>query len=128
MSRTDQDKPWPLRAAEHQSGSYLRHLCGGYRLTACDVDADPYEVWKNAYNTTGRRRAVKAPECGWTFEYGALMHPPSWYVRHVWNGPERVRERAQLGEMVKEYNAAGEIEDDDFGCWQHRHMAHWLYW
>lgn len=64
----------------------------------------------------------------WVLPYWVLNQPPHWYVRHVWNAPERVRERAQLGEMVKEYNAAGELEDGDFANYRHRHCAHWYWW
>lgn len=52
---------------------------------------------------------------------------PHWFIRHVWYGPERVRERSQLGKMVKEYNATGGIEDGDFPNWQARHCARWLW-
>jgi hypothetical protein len=52
---------------------------------------------------------------------------PGWFIRHVWSGPERVRERDKLGKMVKEYNATGELADDDFPNWQARHCARWLW-
>jgi hypothetical protein len=52
---------------------------------------------------------------------------PDWFIRHVWSGPERVRERDDLGEMVKEYNATGELDDGDFPNWQARFCAQWLW-
>jgi hypothetical protein len=130
MSRTDKDKPWQLRAADGQDGSYIRHVCGG--RVPCDIDVDPYDFWKNAYNRTSpdarHYRVWKAPSCGPTVPYAYFVHPPHWYVRHVWTGPERVRERAQLGEMVKEYNAGGDLADGDFANYQHHHGAHWSWW
>ena len=52
---------------------------------------------------------------------------PRWFIRHVWSGPERVRERDQLGKMVKEYNATGGLEDGDFPNWQPRNCARWMW-
>jgi hypothetical protein len=54
-------------------------------------------------------------------------HEPHWFIRHVWSGPERVRERDQLGKMVKEYNATGDLEHGDFPNWQARNCARWLW-
>lgn len=54
-------------------------------------------------------------------------HQPRWFVRHTWSGPERVRKRDKLGKMVKEYNATGQIYNDDFPNWQGRHCSRWLW-
>lgn len=54
-------------------------------------------------------------------------HVPRRYVKHVWSGPERVRGRDGLRDMVKGYNGNGNLADGDFPCWQHRHCATW-YW
>jgi hypothetical protein len=128
MSRTDKDKPWPLRAAEHQSGSYIRHLCGNG--VACDIDRDPYEAFKNAYNRQSARhhRVWKLPNCGPVMSHHALSGVPAWYIGHVWNNVERVRERDDLRALAREYNSNNDIQDGDFPCWQHRHMASWRYW
>ncbi len=130
MSRTDKDKPWQIRAAEHQAPAYVDHRCGGYSWSPCEIDLDPYEAWKNAYNRTSARhyRVWKAPNCGWTLSHHHLASPPAWYIEHVWINVERVRERDGLRAMAREYNATGELEDGDFPCWQHRHMASWRYW
>lgn len=50
---------------------------------------------------------------------------PRWYVNHLWHGPERVRERVGLRDMVKEFNGNGDLADGDFPGWQARHCAHW---
>lgn len=52
---------------------------------------------------------------------------PKWFIDHVWHNPERTRERDRLDRMRYEYNANGDIEDDDLPCWQARHSAHWLW-
>lgn len=54
-------------------------------------------------------------------------HVPGWYVHHTWVDPERRRARDGLRDMLKEYNANGELEDDDFPNYQHHHRASW-YW
>ena len=54
-----------------------------------------------------------------------MSRVPRWYIEHVWHNPERVRERDQLGKMVKEYNAMGELDDADFPAHQSRHCASW---
>lgn len=59
--------------------------------------------------------------------WGRQGHAPNWFVKHVWDGPERVRTRDQLGKMVKEYNATGELEDGDFANYPARHCARWLW-
>jgi hypothetical protein len=54
-----------------------------------------------------------------------MGHVPRWYIDHTWFNPERVRTRDDLGEMAKEYNANGELEDGDFANHQHRHCSGW---
>lgn len=54
-----------------------------------------------------------------------MSQMPRWYVMHTWFEPERVRERDTLDEMVKEYNANGELEDGDFANHHHRHCSGW---
>ena len=128
MSRTDKDRPWQLLALDRWPGSYFRHLCGNGR--DCDADVDPLEAFQHAYDRPRPRyvRVLKSPQCGWTMPHASFSSPPHWYVRHVWHGPERVRERARLGQMVKEYNATGELADGDFANHQARHGAAWSYY
>jgi hypothetical protein len=57
---------------------------------------------------------------------GKRRHPGR-YTEHVGHNPERVRQRDKLGQMVKEYNATGELDDGDFPNWQARHSARWLW-
>lgn len=72
--------------------------------------------------------------CRWSYEwpwrYGRRSYRhggvPKWYVDHVWNGPERVRERDDLRALRDEYNAHGDLEDGDFPCWQTRSFARWM--
>jgi hypothetical protein len=54
---------------------------------------------------------------------------PREYVRAVWHGPERRREREDLRAAARFYNAGGEdaLEDFDFPCPQARNQARWLY-
>lgn len=52
---------------------------------------------------------------------------PKWFIDHVWNGPERVRERDGLKALRDEYNAHGDLEDGDFPCWQTRSFAKWMW-
>ena len=52
---------------------------------------------------------------------------PSEYVRSVWHGPERRREREDLRDAACLYNAGEDLEDFDFPCPQARSQARWLY-
>lgn len=63
-------------------------------------------------------------EAGWLVW---KRHTPAWFIKYTWSGPNRVRERDQLGKMAREYNATGGIEDGDFPNWQARHCARWLW-
>lgn len=58
------------------------------------------------------------------YTYGGV---PTWFVREVYHGPERRRER-ELRDMAREYNAYGDIEDDDFFNRQGRNSARWDWW
>ena len=89
----------------------VRHAGRRFRPRVYRCDWEP--VWPHRYRDTQRL-------------FGKAV-APHWFVRHVWNGPERVRERNLLGRMVKEYNATGDIEDGDFPNYQTRHSARWLW-
>ena len=58
------------------------------------------------------------------FFYGGI---PSDFVRQHYHCPERARER-KLRDMAREYNAYGDIEDDDFENRQARNSMRWVYW
>lgn len=55
---------------------------------------------------------------------------PKWFNDHVWQNPERVRERDELKKAAALYNA-GDWDDEfdfDFPNYQHRRNASWYYW
>lgn len=52
---------------------------------------------------------------------------PSAFVRTVYHGPERTRER-KLRDLAREYNAYGDLEDGDFFNRQGRNSARWDWW
>lgn len=89
----------------------VRHARARFRPGVYRCDWEP--VWPRKYSEIKRL-------------FGKAV-APRWFVRHVWNGPERVRERSLLGEMAKEYNATGELDDGDFPNYQTRHSARWLW-
>ena len=111
MSRTDHHRPWQIRAADRtdvkkNNPAYFYH---------CE--------WQHSSNggECGER-------CGWTLPHWSFGGPPREYRRQVWWGPERTREREGLRSLADEYTTFGDILDDDFPCYQHRHQAAWLYW
>jgi len=59
------------------------------------------------------------------YTYGGV---PSWFVRTIYHSPERRREREDLRAMAREYNAYGDIEDDDFDNHQARNSCRWTWW
>jgi hypothetical protein len=62
---------------------------------------------------------------GWRrYTWGGV---PTEFVRRYYHRPERARER-NLTQMAREYNAYGDIEDDDFVNRQARNSCRWLYW
>lgn len=52
---------------------------------------------------------------------------PSWYVTQYYHRPERARER-RLRDLAREYNAYGNLADDDFVNRQARSSARWTWW
>ena len=52
---------------------------------------------------------------------------PHDYVRARWHGPERRREREDLRDAARLYNAGEDLEDFDFVNRQARSSARWLY-
>lgn len=133
MSRTEAHAPWWTRAPwlepvhSFYCRDYIRHAWAGQPVTRpCNLP------------TVAARSANRVPkrtydQCMWEPVWPGYrqMHKiygcrvPRWYVEHVGHNVERVRERDKLGEMVKEFNATGGIDDGDFPCWQSRHSAAW---
>ena len=124
MSRTEAHAPWWTRAPWYEPSHGL--WCN--RRYVCDLPDRPVRHG-------GGRVHVLTQMCTWEPAWPPYnrmhklfgSHVPGWYVDHVWHNPERVRERDQLGKMVKEYIATGGIEDGDFPNWQARYSAVW-YW
>jgi hypothetical protein len=107
VSRTDKDRPWQIRAndmSDLNNGAYWFH-----------------NNWAHA------RLGGCTESCGWTLPHMVLSQPPHDYVHVVWYGPERARERTELGRLAREWNAHGELSDGDFANWQHRHSAAWTW-
>lgn len=108
MSRTDHHRPWQIRAADRidvkkNNPAYVHH----------------YE--------SDHARYGQCRDCGWTLPHPVLSQPPHDYVRGVWYGPERQRERTGLARMAREFNTYGELLDGDFANHHHRHSAHSLW-
>lgn len=133
MSRTDAHTPWWVRAPWYEPVHHLycpnyvrRSWQKGLNLKPCDLPESPVRHG-------GGRTRVYIPRCTWEPVWPVYRHTerlfgryvPRWYTMHVWFEPERVRERDTLGEMVKEYNANGELADGDFPNYHHGHCARW---
>jgi len=61
---------------------------------------------------------------GWKWYIRRYGHPPAWYCRHVWYGPQRTLLRSQLSKARKEYHGSGEVEVIPSTA-QHRHNGRW---
>lgn len=125
MSRTDKHAPYWTYAVWWEPSHGL--WCN--RRYPCELPESPIRHG-------GGRTRVTVPRCIWEPIWPSWCeapwlvwkaHAPSWFILHVWSGPERVRERDKLGQMVKEYNATGELDDGDFPNWQARNCAKWLW-
>lgn len=134
MSRTEAHAPWWTRAPwlepVHATNceNYVRRPWQRGPVQPCTL---PAEAVRSANRLPNYTYTLCLWEPVWP-PYSRMhklfgSHVPGWYVDHVWHNPERVRERDQLGKMVKEYNATGGIEDGDFPNWQARYSAVW-YW
>jgi hypothetical protein len=124
MSRTDKHAPYWTWAVWYEPAHGL--WCN--RRYACNLPDNPVRQ-------AGRGPHVLTNLCTWEpiwpvgyCDQARLFgryNPPRWFRRHVWSAPERVRERVKLGEMAKEHNANGDLDDGDFPNRQHRHGALW---
>lgn len=108
MSRTDHHRPWRIRAADRT------------------ITNSPAYYWhdERAHLSSGDCH----DNCGWTLPHWYLAGVPRWYVHGVWWGPERTREREYLRRLAVEFTTHGDLLDDDFACYQHRHCAAGRYW
>lgn len=101
----------------------------GLEIHPCDLPDVPIRQYPN------RPRYGRWATCRWDYvwpwRYGRRSYRhggvPKWFVDHVWNGPERLRERDGLRALRDEYNAYGDLEDGDFPCWQTRSYARWMW-
>ncbi len=83
----------------------------------CDCDNWPKTATCNLYARDTRGGYSR-------YTWGGV---PNSFVRTNYHKPERARER-ELKNMVREYNAYGDIEDSDFFNRQARNSSHWYYW
>jgi|SRR5688572_12707337 hypothetical protein len=135
MSRTDGHAPyWTWATWYEPCHSYY---CVNYISRSWQkVSKQPCDLPERPVRNAGRYKLRLVPQtCTWepvwppkyseTLKLYGRRNAPRWFRRHVWEGPERTRQRATLGEMAKEYNATGELDDGDFPNYQHRHGAIW---
>lgn len=128
MSRTDAHTPWWVVAPWYEPW----HFRCPYSLWGRDWSREctlPDEPVREQYFAT------KHGHCHWSpmwpswrqARWRHIPPTPKWFVDHHWNNPERVRERDQLGKMVKEFNATGMVADGDFANYRGRHGARWAW-
>lgn len=116
MSKTDKDLPtWVKRRRE----GWIEH---DHRDGVCIMQTD------------GEAR----PTCGFVADRRydpRYSRVPRGWVRQVWHGPERARERDDLRDAVRRSNAdlcggadlENVLDDFDFPCPQARHSATYLW-
>jgi hypothetical protein len=133
MSDTDKDKPryvvaewWEPRHIGCQEAWPLRRWQG--RIPSdheCDLPSDPVVGYSRTWSLDSGCHWVPAwPRRGDRFYRRPYPHPPRWFVRHVWWGPERVATRVDGRRAVAEYRATGDV-DVEPRLYQHRHGARW---
>lgn len=135
MSRTDVHAPYWTWAAWYEPSHHLYCPFRTNRAWQKVRGSQPCNLPKRPVRHGGGRTRVYVPLCTWEPVYPSwrearwlhLQPTPRWFIQHVWMEAERVRERDQLGKMVKQYNATGELDDGDFPNRQHRHGARWLW-
>lgn len=134
MSRTDKDRPYRVRAADpYEPGRYAWHMhTPRYRhrtVPNADGSCDLADFHDRAPTLGWRGRWNNGPNCTWELEHWVFSpwggSAPHWYRRIRWHGPERARERADLREAAKLFNAGEDIDGFDFPSPQARHCATW---
>lgn len=130
MSRTDKDRPWQLRICD-TSGSlpvWFEHDSSRHARGECDAGSDERGGAVEHFRTH-RSRPWYRQDCSWQASFWAFQPgPPHQYCVETWHGPERIRERVDLRNLAREYNAHGDLHDGDFPNWQHRQGASWHWW
>lgn len=135
MSRTDAHAPYWTWAPWYEPNHSISCEFYVHRTWQRNWERMPCNLPKRPVRHAAHRPHRWVHLCTWEPIWPAwrevrwLMHghQPRWFVKHVGHAPERVRERDQLGKMVKQYNATGELEDADFANYQSRHAARWLW-
>lgn len=133
MSRTDAHVPYWVWASWYEPSHHL--YCPNRMGARHRWKIEPCNLPKQPVRHAGARSRLTQGLCTWEPVWPAyrevrwLVLPPTprWFIRHVWSGPERARERDKLGRLAKEYNARRELDDADFPNWQARHGARWLW-
>lgn len=136
MSRTDVHAPYWTWATWYEPSHHI--FCENYtnRLGFNHLGDMPCSLPERPVRHGGGRTRIYVYLCTWEPVYPPWRQArwltwkrptPRWFVKHVGHSPERVRERDQLGKMVKEFNATGDLEDGDFANHQSRHAARWLW-
>jgi len=137
MSRTNKDMPHWVRAEvwkpDHRCSEYgyrrLRFWPDGFGGGGSGCDLPDFERKDTRWVRLPKQWRLSS-HCTWQPVWdrrSRVSAPPKWFVDHVWNNAERRRERDSLGKMRRDYNTNGMIDDPDFGCWQTRHSARWMW-
>lgn len=140
MSRTDAHVPYWVWSKWYEPSHdvwcefYLNRYWQDFEKYPCNL---PKQAVRHRGTRIKGRRTPDMQQCTWEpvwpgrdvrwmsgWKWGGTPH---WFIRHVWNGPERVRQRTLLGKLTKEYNATGDLDDGDFPNYQTRHCARWLW-
>lgn len=134
---------WRCTKAEPNRDCRGVRTCWTGRYVWSDVPGDsPVFVWTQCVGHSRREKDESipctcddepdAPTCtlAWSLLAYGRGAPPKWYRRYSFYGPERQRERAELGEYRKRFNAVGwEAEDEwDFANRQARSGAKYCWW
>lgn len=137
MSRTDKHAPYWTWAPWYEPVHSLYCPNRANRSWQKRTDrTDACNLPERAVRHGGGRTRGYVPLCTWepvwpSYRQAGWLtwkrHTPRWFVHHVWSGTERRRERDNLGKLVKEYNANGDLDDGDFPNYQARHCARWLW-
>ena len=100
MSRTDHHRPYEIRAADPSTP--LRYQPDRFLMFGQGDDAE------------------------WHLPYSHFVHPPHWYIRHVYTGRLRAADRAWSRAAIGAYRAGEEIPVEPDG--RARNSAKWMWW
>jgi hypothetical protein len=97
----------------------------GYRV-ALPVECDIEDFTPQGPRWRWRRDATR---CDYSLaDERPFHHVPKDVRRDYWYGPDRARSRDACRDLLRAYNAHGEVEDADPPAWQHRHETSWWYY